>query len=297
MTKREMSGYIYAAIAAIALANSFIFSKLAFTEVDFYQFGFFWFLIGTIWNFLYVLTLRHNKKFSFRASVKKINKELLAVSLLEAVATGLFYYAILVMENPGVVSFIGNVGPVFVVIFGVIFLKESFNKVQLLGIILAIGGVFAISLKGFGSFSELLMSGSQYVILAAFLFSIATIIARKKRKTIDPAVLSLVRALILLMSFLILIIIMDTSLSISGRSWILLSAGSFLEVFITIVFAYKSLQYIKAFKTSLIISTKGFFALFSAYLFLNLTPLYLEVIGGIVSIFGVILVSLESRKK
>lgn len=297
MTKREIRGYIYAAIASVALANSFIFSKLAFSEVDFYQFGFFWFLIGTIWNFLYVLTMRHSKKFSFRASVKKINKELLAVSLLEAVATGLFYYAIFVMENPGIVSFIGNVGPVFVVIFGVIFLKESFNKVQFIGIILAIGGVFIISLKGFSSFSELLISGSEYVVLAAFLFSIATIIARKKRKTIDPAVLSLVRALILFISFLILVLIMDTSLNISGRSWVLLSLGSFLEVFIVIVFAYKSLQYIKAFKTSIIISTKGIFALLSAYFFLSLTPLYIEVIGGIVSIIGVILVSFERRNK
>lgn len=295
MTKKEISGYIYAAIASVALANSFIFSKLVFSELDFYQFGFFWFLTGTIWNFLYVLAMRHNKKFSFRASVKKINKELLAVSLLDALATGLFYYAILVMENPGVVSFIGNVGPVFVVVFGVVFLKESFNRVQFFGIILAISGVFIISLKDFSSFSELLIPGSEYVVLAAFLFSIATIIARKTRKTIDPAVLSLVRALILLLSFLILVLLIDTSLNISGKSWILLSAGSFLEVFITIVFAYKSLQYIKAFKTSIVISTKGIFALLSAYLFLSLTPLYLEVIGGIVSIIGVIFVSLEYR--
>ena len=297
MTKREIKGYVYAGIASVALANSFIFSKLAFSEVDFYQFGFFWFFTGTIWNLLYVLTMRHNKKFSFRDSVKKINRELLAVSFLEAVATGLFYYAILVMENPGVVSFIGNVGPVFVVIFGVFFLKESFNKVQFFGIILAIGGVFAISLKGFESFSELFIAGSEYVVLAAFLFSIATIIARKKRKTIDPAVLSLVRAIILLFSFTILVLVMKTSLNISGKSWLLLSAGSFLEVFITIVFAYKSLQYIKAFKTSIIISSKGIFALLSAWIFLSLTPLYLEVVGGLISIIGVILVSLESRKK
>jgi drug/metabolite transporter (DMT)-like permease len=297
MTKREVSGYSYAAIASVALANSFIFSKLSFSEVDFYEFGFFWFLTGTAWNFLYVLTMRHNNRFSFRASVKKINLELLSVSVLEAGGTGLFYYAILVMENPGVVSFIGNIGPVFVVVFGVIFLKESFNKIQLLGIILAIGGVFGISLNSFDSFSELLIPGSQYVVLAAFLFSIATIIARKKRKTIDPSVLSLVRAIILLASFTFLIIIMSSSLNISGRAWALLSAGSFLEVFITIVFAYKSLQYIKAFKTSIIISSKGFFALLSAWLFLHLTPAYSEIAGGIVSIIGVILVSIEKRTK
>lgn len=295
MTKREISGYSYAAVASVALANSFIFSKLSFSEVDFYQFGFFWFLTGTAWNFLYVLSMRHNNKFSFRASIKKINIELLSVSLLEAGGTGLFYYAILVMENPGIVSFIGNIGPVFVVVLGFVFLKESFNKIQLLGIVLAIGGVFGISLNGFGSFGELLIPGSQYVVLAAFLFSIATIIARKKRKTIDPSVLSLVRAVILLASFVLLVIIMDSSLNISGKAWAFLSAGSFLEVFITIVFAYKSLQYIKAFKTSIIISTKGFFALISAWLFLHLTPAYSEIAGGLLSIIGVFLVSIEQR--
>lgn len=297
MTKKEIWGYAYAAIASIALANSFIFSKLSFSEVNFYQFGFFWFLTGTIWNLLYVLSMRRKNKFSFRESVGKINKELLIVSFLEAIATGLFYYAILVMINPGVVSFIGNVGPVFVVIFGIVFLKESFNKIQLLGIILAIGGVFVISFKGFNYLHEILIPGSEYVILAAFLFSIATIIARKKRETIDPAVLSLVRALILLLPFTVILIITNSSLLISTRAWVLLSIGSFLEVFITIVFAYKSLQYIKAFKTSLIISTKGIFALLSAWLFLSLTPMYVEVLGGSISIVGVVLVSLESRKK
>jgi drug/metabolite transporter (DMT)-like permease len=43
-------------------------------------------------------------------------------------ATGLFYFAILKMENPGVVSFIGNIGPIFVTVLGLIFLKESFTK-------------------------------------------------------------------------------------------------------------------------------------------------------------------------
>ena len=296
MTKKEITGYLYAGFASIALANSFIFSKLSFQYVDFFQFGFFWFLTGTIWNFLYVISIRSQKKFSFRKAVKGITKALLLVTLLEAVATGLFYYAILVMENPGVVSFIGNIGPVLVVIFGVIFLKESFNRIQFVGIILALGGVFALSLNGFSTFTDLFKPGTQYVFMAAFLFSLATIIARKKRKTIDAAVLSVIRALILLLGFSVLAFVNHVSLSISLKSWVLLSLGSFLEVFITIVFAYKSLQYIQAFKTSVIISSKGIFALLSAWVFLNLTPLNIEIIGGLISIVGVILVSVEKRK-
>lgn len=296
MTKKEITGYIYAGLASLALANSFIFSKLSFEYVNFYQFGFFWFLTGTIWNFIYLFAIRSRNKFSFRKSARGITKNLILVSILEALATGLFYYAILIMENPGVVSFIGNIGPVLVVIFGVIFLKESFNKVQFVGIILALGGVFALSLNGFNTVNDLFKPGTQYVFLAAFLFSIATIIARKKRKTIDPGVLSVVRAIILFSGFVIIVIIKNTSLNIPFIAWVLLSLGSFLEVFITIVFAYKSLQYIQAFKTSIIISTKGVFALLSSWIFLNLIPLNLEILGGLISLLGVILVSVQKKK-
>ena len=295
MTKKEITGYLYAGTASLALANSFIFSKLSFEYVNFFQFGFFWFLTGTIWNFMYLFTIRSRSTFRFRQSAKGITRYLIIVSILEAVATGLFYYAILVMENPGVVSFIGNIGPVLVVIFGVIFLKESFNKIQFVGIVLALGGVFALSINSFSTFDELFKPGTQYVLLAAFLFSIATIIARKKRKTIDAGVLSVIRAIILFTGFLLLMLVNKTSMIIPVKAWILLSIGSFLEVFITIVFAYKSLQYIQAFKTSIIISTKGIFALISAWIFLHLVPLNTEIIGGIISILGVVLVSIEKK--
>lgn len=296
MTKKEITGYIYAGLASIALANSFILSKLSFEYVNFYQFGFFWFLTGTIWNFIYLFAIRSRNKFSFRQSAKGITKNLMLVSVLEAVATGLFYYAILIMENPGVVSFIGNIGPVLVVIFGVIFLKESFNGIQFIGIVLALGGVFALSLNDFQNIDDLFKHGTQYVFLAAFLFSIATIIARKKRKTIDAGVLSAVRAIILFLAFAILAVLENISLDISVKAWVLLSLGAFLEVFITIVFAYKSLQYIEAFKTSIIISTKGIFALLSAWLFLSLVPLHIEITGGFISIIGVVLVSAQRKK-
>jgi len=295
-TKSEFKGFFYAGIAAIALANSFIFSKLSFQEVDFFQFGFWWFAFGTSWNLAYLLIFR-TKALAWKTLIKSINKPLIIIAVLEAVASGLFYYAILIMVNPGVVSFIGNIGPVFVTVLGYLILKESFNKTQLLGIILAVGGIFTLNYSGYSSISEVLLPGSQYVILASLLFAIAAIIARKNHKTIDAGILSLVRAVIMLIAFLGLILSLGNFSSVSLKTMSFLAAGSFLEVFITIVFAYMSFRYIKAFKTSVTISTKGIFALFSAWLFLHIQPESNEIIGGIFSVLGVILVSRESSKK
>lgn len=294
---KTFKGYLYAAIASVALANSFIFSKLAFSEISFFQFGLYWFFLGTIWNLIYVVVYNKKKSIKIIELFKSINIPVIIIALLEALATGLFYYAILIMENPGVVSFIGNIGPVFVVLLGLFFLKESFNQRQLLGIILAIGGIFTLNLSNVSSVNDIFLSGSIYVIMASLLFAVATITARKHRKNIDAGVLSLIRAFILLFSFIFLSFLNNDFALMSLKTTIYVSLGSFLEVFITIVFAYKSLQYVQAFKTSIIISSKGVIALFSAWIFLLVEPKMSEIIGGVISIIGVILVSVQNEKK
>jgi drug/metabolite transporter (DMT)-like permease len=290
LDKGELRGFLYAGIAAIALGNSFIFSKLSLNEISFYQFGFWWFLLGSIWNITYNVHNRKNR-LNFYSWYSNLTTPLILVAIFEAIATGLFYYAILIMENPGVVSFIGNIGPVFVTLFGLILLKESFSKVQFLGIIIAISGIFILNFKSYQTVSEILIPGSQYVILASFLFSIAAIIARKRHYQIDAGILSLVRAILLLISFTILILTFGQFGFPGFKTLLYLAAGSFLEVFITIVFAYLSFSYIKAYKTSITISTKGIFALISSWLFLNLQPGYFEIAGGFLSLIGVFLVS------
>jgi drug/metabolite transporter (DMT)-like permease len=294
--QKELKGFTYAGIAAIALANSFIFSKLCFRSLDFYQFGFLWFFIGCIWNFSYLVFYKNNESPSDIKWYNKLTSPLIMIAMLESVATGLFYYAILTMENPGVVSFIGNIGPVFVTILGLIILKETFSKTQFLGIVIAVFGIFILNYKDYKSLSEILIPGSQYVIFASFLFSVAAIIARNNYSRIDTGILSMFRALILLFSFTFLVFGFS-EFKIPGLiTTIYIAAGSFLEVFITIVFAYLSFRYIKAFKTSITISTKGIFALLSAWLFLDLQPTTYQIIGGVLSLVGVILVSKEKKK-
>lgn len=295
LAKSELKGFLFAGIAAIALANSFIFSKLSFVELDFFEFGFWWFLLGTAWNLIYLIIFKRYQ-LVWHNFHQLITGPLIVVTLLEAVATGLFYYAILVMENPGVVSFIGNIGPVFVSVLGYLILKESFNRTQLLGIIVAVGGIFTLNYHGYTAISEILIPGSQYVILASLLFAIAAIVARRHYRIIDAGILSLVRAIIMLVGFFILISIFSKFSTFSLKTLGFLSIGSFLEVFITIIFAYMSFKYIKAFKTSITISTKGIFALISAWIFLNLKPEMKDLIGGVLSIIGVMLVSRETKK-
>ena len=91
------------------------------------------------------------------------------IAVLEGAATGLFYLAIKAMENPAVVSFIGNIGPVFVTLMGIILLRERFRILQMLGIRITILGIFVINYRE-GGFAGFFDPGALFVIAPHFFF-------------------------------------------------------------------------------------------------------------------------------
>ncbi len=216
----------------------------------------------------------------------------LTIAFLEGAATGLFYLAINAMENPAVVSFIGNIGPVFVTLLGLTLLRERFRKTQLTGIGLTILGLFVINYRqgGFAGFTD---PGALYVIGASFFFALATITGRKYRNYLNPGYMSLIRSILLAMLMGILFIRQGEGglLDISAQIWRDLLLGSLLETMIVIVFAYQALKLIEATKTSLIVSSKGVWALILSWIFLGVFPGGFQLAGGILTLLGVVLIT------
>ena len=288
MKSNHSTGYLFAFGASLALASSFVFSKSVLYQISIIQFGLCWFGMGVIWN---------GSWFLFRADYRGLREQFrektilgLLIAILEGLATGLFYLAIQAMENPAVVSFIGSIGPVFVIIMGYLLLKERFNRWQLTGIFVTVGGVFLISYRQ-GGLEGLLQPGSAYVILASLLFAIATITGRKYQALLVPGYMSLLRSLLLAITFFILFIVYSEELPVNPGAWKNLAIGSVLETLITIIFAYKALKLIEATKTSLIISTKGLWTLLLAWIFLGVFPSNLQLAGGIMTLLGVWLIT------
>lgn len=290
MKRNQSTGSIFAFGAALALAASFVFSKSVLNQVSMVHFGAIWFTFGVIWNGAWFLLQREYRKLPGAFGKKTIVA--LVIALLEGSATCLFYLAINAMENPAVVSFIGNVGPVFVTILGLTLLRERFRKAQLAGIGITLLGIFVINYRegGFLGFTD---PGALYVISASFLFALATIAGRKYRNYLNPGYMSLLRSLLLALVFGLLFAtqakggLFDISLSV----WRDLIIGSLLETLIVIVFAYQALKLIEATKTSLIISSKGVWTLILAWIFLGVFPTWVQLTGGILTLVGVVLIT------
>ena len=290
MNRSNSTGYYYAFGASFALAASFIFSKSVLNKISLIQFGFIWFSMGILWNSIWFIL-----KKDYLELKGSFNKKLgiaLVVALIEGIATGLFYIAIKKMENPAVVSFIGNIGPVFVTILGITILKERFNRFQLAGIIITILGVFFINYR-IGGFTGFLERGSMYIVLASLFFAIATILGRAFSNLLVPGFMSLLRSGILAVSFLLMLILTGQSVPFDITSWRDMILGSLLETLITIVFAYQALKYIEATRTSLIISSRSVWTLFLAWIFLDVFPVQYQIIGGILTLLGVWLITLN----
>lgn len=292
MRNNQTTGHLYALGAAFALSGSFVFSKSALDQLSMAQFGMVWFSLGILWNGFWFFTRKKYRR--LKVDFGKKFGVALVVAVLEGVATGLFYMAIKAMENPAVVSFIGNIGPVFVTIMGIALLRERFRTLQMLGILITIIGIFVINYRdgGFAGFRD---AGSIYVIAASLLFAGATIFGRWKQQWLEPGWMSLIRTTLLALAMGIWVTASGQMPRLTPALWRDLALGSMLETLIVIVFAYHSLKMIEATKTSLIISSKGVWTLILAWIFLGVFPTWMQLSGGILTLLGVWLITWNRR--
>jgi len=87
--------------------------------------------------------------------------------------------------------------PLFVVIMGIIFLRERLNKLEISGIVVILLGTIIISLKGASNIDSIFIPGVQYVLISGLIYSIATVIAKKQIMFVDASLMALSRILLL----------------------------------------------------------------------------------------------------
>jgi len=290
----RLKGYLFAFLAALALSNVYIFSKAALNELHLAQFGFYWFGLGLLWNLMY--TLRAGKIRKIKLLNRRSKIALISIGILEVGATLLFFISINIIENPAIVAFIANMTPFFVTVLGMLILHERFNMIEVLGLILTLGGTFVISYQSNSGFSDFLMYGSEYILISGLLYAVATIIAKSNIKSIDPSILSLNRVVYLFGFSVLSLIFQQESLYISRSAFFNIFLGSLLGPFLTAVASYTALKYIEASKATLVRSTRNVFVLVGAYLFFDVFPDGYQLIGAVISITGVVMISLGKYK-
>lgn len=290
----KVKGYFFIILGILANSNVYIFSKAALNEIHIAQFGFYWFGMGLVWNILYALRTCRLSRFRhlpFRSMLL-----LMAVALLELFGVTAFFTSIQTIDNPAIVSFIGNIGPFFTAILGIFILKESFTRMEIAGMVLALIGAFVISYKGDASISELFIDGAEYAMLAALFFAISTVVSKKQITRLPPPLQSLARTMIIFLFAFAMLNAFGQGYAISSKALLNIAIGSVLGPFLTIFSKYNAMRYAEASRISVLGATKGLVVLIFAYIYFGSLPLIHQIYGGVVTVIGVFLIATGKQK-
>ena len=299
MRSNTLKGYFFALIATLAFSNVYIFSKAALNEVHLTQFGVYWFAIGTIVSLGFAI--KNKKLQQLRTLTIRQIRILVILGILEILTTTTFFISIDIIPDPSITSFLGNMFPVMVTLGGVLILKERFGWIEAIGVILALSGAFLISYTGGTTLETLFIKGTGIVFINAILATSATLVVKVHVKKLSPELLVLNRTTWLLIFSLIMFFIYGQSFVIPVSALKNIAVGSILGPFLAIIAVYYSYTYIEASRSAIVQSLKGIFVLIGAYFFFHTFPAEYQLIGGVLTVIGVMIMALAQagllRKK
>jgi drug/metabolite transporter (DMT)-like permease len=288
-------GFLLALISVIAVSNVYIFSKAALMEVEIAQFGVYWFGFGLLWILIFAWFKKTYSK------IKDITLRsyliLVVLGINQVLGTYFFFKALYTISNPSIVSFITNLSPVLVVFLSFLILKERFNKIELAGMLLALFGAFIISYKGNTNLNTMFINGTQFILYSSVFGATNAVIVKKNVAIINPIILTISRSFFLLIFSFFLLKYLNLPLEIPVGALKNIFIGSILGPFLTVITGYISLKYIPLSHKAIIMSTKGLFVLFGSYLYFGNFPKTIAIIGGLITIIGVLLITYGKIKK
>lgn len=288
MKSDNFKGYLFAILATVAYSNVYIFSKAALNNMHLAQFGMLWYTVVTMACLVFVVW-RKKLKNIFSLPLAQI-RILILLGFLEITTTTLFFLSIHIIPDPAVTSFLGNMYPVMVMLGGIFILHEKFGIIEIFGGFLALSGAFLISYTGGTTLKTLFIKGTEVVFLNAVFATTATLVVKVHVRKISPEILNLNRALWLLVFSVIMFFVYKIPFTLNTSSMVNVAIGAILEFF-AILTIYYSFHYIEASRSSIIQSLKGIVVLLIAYLFFGTFPLPHQLIGGLITVAGILIMT------
>jgi drug/metabolite transporter (DMT)-like permease len=216
---------------------------------------------------------------------------LLAIATIDLAANITFFLAIQTIPDPSVTSFLGNLFPVFLTGLSILFLNERFSLIEAVGGALAIAGAFVVSYTGELDWEKLFIPGTGFVLINTFLAATFSVLVKKNIHKASPVIFNLNSNGWIFLAFLTYFLWSGQSAIIPGRAFLNIMLSAFFGSFIGLLSLYYSYQYIDASRSSIIQSLKGIFVLIIAWFYFGNLPLLIQLLGGGITIFGVIVMT------
>lgn len=287
----EWKGYLWALAGTIAFSSLYVFSKASLSLVDLAQFGLYYFGIGFVLNLIWIVVSGKAKE--LLQISPKLFRLLVILASIDLASNITFFLSVHAIPDPAVTSFLGNLFPVFLTLLGIFFLKERFSKVEAIGGIIAISGAFVISYNGEMSLQNFFIPGTGLVVLNTFLAATFSAIVKKNVHRASPEIFNLNSNFWIFLAFAGYFIQSGQSFAIPAEALSNIALGAFFGAFFGLLSFYYSYRYIAASRSSVVQSLKGIFVLIISWFYLQKFPLVIQLVGGGISVAGVLLMTMS----
>ena len=278
----------------LAMTGVYIFSKIFLTELPFPVFGVYRFSAGLVWNLIlsFFVTGTYSK-FEIKGSYLIF---LAVVGILDMTATILWFEAVDKTDNPSLVSFMTNISPVYAVILGYLFLKEKLSLSEGIGILVTLAGALLIGYRSDFTLSRFLFSGAGIILISSLISQGGKVILKTRIKNYHPIVLSMNRVVFLLGFSVLFVFIYDYSLDIGLDTILYIALGALMGPVISAFAGYNALARLKVSTWSILSTSRSFFVMLVSYLILHNLPDTIQIAGGLLTVAGVVVISLARVK-
>ncbi len=274
-----MKGYLFAILSSLLMPSAFIINYIALQSTNISTLNFFFFGFGLVGAMISVII---TKKFGRLVELfKKYWKPIVVLGLVNG-ATAVVWLFTLNLIGPSSLGFLMRFATVFIVVLGVVYLKEKFNRGEIFGSVIMIIGVFVMTFKG----GDHLIAGVFLALFISLVVSLEQLFLKKYVKEIEPIVFNALR---LGFTFLVVLIYVAGRMNLvlpSVDIMFLIFLGAILSAVIGFVLYLKALEVAELSKVTVIQSLNPFIVLIYSLIFLGSIPTGLQLVGGVITGLG-----------
>ncbi len=208
------------------------------------------------------------------------------IGLMIGVSTALGYWAVHIIDA-GTASLLNKAGIVFSVGLGLIWLKERFTAMQLIGALIAILGAFIIAYQS----EARLQWGMLVILVGTFFYAAHFAVVKRYGSEMDFVSFLFYR---MLLTAIILFIVTGVRGALawpSGMAWLVVFLTATLDVTISRAFYYFALRRLDMSLLSVITTLGPVLTILWALLFFGTFPTGRQLVGGAAVLVGVLIVT------
>jgi drug/metabolite transporter (DMT)-like permease len=287
-------GIAFAMTDVLAMTGVYIFSKIFLTDLPFPVFGIYWFSAGLFWNIILSLFVKGTfEQVTFKRNYLVF---LALIGIIDMTATLIWFKAVDETANPSLVSFMTNISPMYALLLGFFFLKERMSISEIVGIFITLAGAVLIGYNPDFQLKNFLFTGAGLILISSFISQAGKALLKTRIKNYHAIVLSINRIVFLLAFSILFVIIEDYSIDIGLENILLIALGAMLGPLLSAYAGFNALARLKVATYSILSTSRSFFVMIASFLVLNNLPDQVQIVGGLLTVAGVILISVAKVK-